>query len=94
VSEFKNVTVVKKANIYFDGNVTSRSVFFEDGTKNARRHAGGEMGMCGLPGIWIGKPLKKATRLKCLPAVLLNPKSPPSRITAVPVSHGLSINPG
>lgn len=31
--EFKNVTIVKKANIYFDGNVTSRTVLFEDGTK-------------------------------------------------------------
>ena len=26
MSEFKNVTVVKKANVYFDGKVTSRSV--------------------------------------------------------------------
>ena len=33
MSEFKNVTVVKKANIYFDGQVTSRSVLFADGTK-------------------------------------------------------------
>jgi len=33
MSEFKNVTVVKKANIYFGGQVTSRSVLFADGTK-------------------------------------------------------------
>ena len=33
MSEFKNVTVVKKANIYFGGNVTSRTVLFPDGTK-------------------------------------------------------------
>lgn len=33
MSEFKNVTVVKKANVYFDGKVTSRSVLFADGTK-------------------------------------------------------------
>jgi uncharacterized protein YaiE (UPF0345 family) len=33
MSEFKNVTVVKKANVYFDGKVTSRSVIFSDGTK-------------------------------------------------------------
>lgn len=33
MSEFKNVTVVKKANIFFDGQVTSRSVFFADGSK-------------------------------------------------------------
>ncbi len=30
---FENVTVVKAANIYFEGNVTSRSVLFSDGTK-------------------------------------------------------------
>jgi purine/pyrimidine-nucleoside phosphorylase len=33
MSEFKNVTVVKKSNIYFNGNVTSRSVIFPDGSK-------------------------------------------------------------
>lgn len=33
MSEFKNVTVTKKANVYFDGKVTSRSVLFEDGSK-------------------------------------------------------------
>jgi len=33
MQEFKNVTVVKKANIYFDGKVTSRTVLFSDGTK-------------------------------------------------------------
>lgn len=33
MSEFTNVTVVKKANIYFDGKVTSRTVLFADGTK-------------------------------------------------------------
>jgi uncharacterized protein YaiE (UPF0345 family) len=31
--EFKNVTVVKKANTYFDGKVTSRMVIFPDGSK-------------------------------------------------------------
>jgi uncharacterized protein YaiE (UPF0345 family) len=31
--EFKNVTMIKKANIYFDGKVTSRTVIFEDGSK-------------------------------------------------------------
>lgn len=31
--EFKNVTVVKEANVYFDGKVTSRSVIFENGEK-------------------------------------------------------------
>ena len=31
--EFKNVTVVKKANIYFEGKVTSRTVLFENGEK-------------------------------------------------------------
>ena len=33
MTEFKNVTVVKKANVYFDGKVTSRTVLFADGTK-------------------------------------------------------------
>jgi uncharacterized protein YaiE (UPF0345 family) len=33
MSEFKNVTVVKKANVYFDGKVTSRSILFQDGSK-------------------------------------------------------------
>ncbi len=31
--EFRNVTVTKKANVYFDGKVTSRSVLFSDGSK-------------------------------------------------------------
>ncbi len=31
--EFKHVTIVKKANIYFDGKVTSRTVIFPDGSK-------------------------------------------------------------
>lgn len=30
---FRNVTVVKTANIYFDGKVTSRTVIFSDGEK-------------------------------------------------------------
>lgn len=30
---FENVTVVKQANVYFDGKVTSRTVLFNDGTK-------------------------------------------------------------
>ena len=30
---FEHVTVVKKANVYFDGNVTSRTVLFADGTR-------------------------------------------------------------
>lgn len=33
MSDFKNVEVVKKANIYFDGKVTSRTVLFKDGSK-------------------------------------------------------------
>ena len=33
MSEFKNVAVVKKANIYFEGKVTSRTVIFPDGSK-------------------------------------------------------------
>ncbi len=33
MSEFKNVTIIKKANIYFNGKVTSRTVVFPDGTR-------------------------------------------------------------
>jgi uncharacterized protein YaiE (UPF0345 family) len=33
LSQFEHVTVVKKANVYFDGKVTSRTVVFADGTK-------------------------------------------------------------
>ena len=31
MSEFNNVTVVKKANVYFDGGVTSRTIKFASG---------------------------------------------------------------
>ena len=33
MSEFKNVTVIKKANVYFDGRVISHTILFPDGTK-------------------------------------------------------------
>lgn len=33
MSEFNNVTIIREANVYFDGKVTSRTVLFEDGTK-------------------------------------------------------------
>ena len=33
MSEFNNVSIVKEANVYFDGNVTSRIVLFPDGEK-------------------------------------------------------------
>src|SRR5689334_22984074 len=32
-SEFKNVTAVAKANVYFDGKVVSHSIIFPDGSK-------------------------------------------------------------
>ena len=32
MSEFNDVTIIKAANIYFDGKVTSRTVKFTDGT--------------------------------------------------------------
>ncbi len=31
--KFENVTVIKKANVYFGGKVTSRNVLFADGTR-------------------------------------------------------------
>lgn len=33
MSEFKRVTVIREANVYFDGKVTSRTVVFEDGMR-------------------------------------------------------------
>lgn len=33
MSEITNVTVVREANIYFDGKVTSRTLLFADGSK-------------------------------------------------------------
>jgi uncharacterized protein YaiE (UPF0345 family) len=33
MSQFDNVSVVKKANIYFDGKCVSHTVLFADGTK-------------------------------------------------------------
>lgn len=33
MSEFKNVNIVKLANVYFDGKVNSRAIIFADGSK-------------------------------------------------------------
>ncbi len=33
MTEFKGVTVVKKANVFFGGGVTSRTIIFQDGSK-------------------------------------------------------------
>jgi len=33
MSQFNNISVVKKANVYFEGKVTSRTIVFTDGTK-------------------------------------------------------------
>lgn len=33
MSEFTNVTVIREANVYFDGAVASRTVVFADGSK-------------------------------------------------------------
>ena len=32
MTEFNNVSIIKKANAYFDGNVSSRTVKFSDGS--------------------------------------------------------------
>lgn len=32
MKEFNNISIIKKANIYFDGNVSSRTITFEDGS--------------------------------------------------------------
>lgn len=33
LDRFENVSIVKQANVYFEGKVTSRTVLFADGTK-------------------------------------------------------------
>ena len=33
MSEFNGVTIVREANVYFNGGVTSRTVLFNDGSK-------------------------------------------------------------
>ena len=33
MGQFANVTIIKEANVYFDGKVTSRTVQFADGTR-------------------------------------------------------------
>jgi len=33
MDRFENVSVIKKANLYFNGNVSSRTILFPDGTK-------------------------------------------------------------
>jgi uncharacterized protein YaiE (UPF0345 family) len=33
MSQFDNVSIVKQANVYFDGKVTSRAVLFADGSR-------------------------------------------------------------
>jgi len=33
MQQFDHVSIIKKANVYFDGKVTSRTVLFKDGTK-------------------------------------------------------------
>ncbi len=35
MSQFDNVAVIKKANVYFDGKCVSHSVLFPDGTKKS-----------------------------------------------------------
>jgi len=33
MEQFENVSIIKKANVYFEGKVTSRTVVFADGSK-------------------------------------------------------------
>jgi len=35
MTQLKNITLTKEANIYYDGKVTSRSIVLEDGTKQS-----------------------------------------------------------
>ena len=33
MTKLENISIIKEANVYFDGKVTSRAIFLEDGTK-------------------------------------------------------------
>ena len=33
MEQFQNVAIIKKANVYFEGEVTSRTIIFADGSK-------------------------------------------------------------
>ncbi len=33
MDQFENATIVKKANVYYDGKVTSRTIYLADGTR-------------------------------------------------------------
>lgn len=33
MAQFDNITIIKKANVYFEGKVTSRTIIFENGEK-------------------------------------------------------------
>ncbi|GAE36392.1 pyrimidine/purine nucleoside phosphorylase [Halalkalibacter akibai] len=33
MTQIENITLIKKANVYFDGRVTSRAIILKDGTK-------------------------------------------------------------
>ena len=35
MSELNNITITKEANIYYDGNVTSRTIVLEDGSRQS-----------------------------------------------------------
>lgn len=42
MSYFKGVSIAKAANILYDGNITSRAITFEDGSKkNFRNYVSG-----------------------------------------------------
>lgn len=51
--DFNNVSIAKEANILFDGNITSRSITFEDGSKKT-------LGIM-LPGEYELNTVNKAT---------------------------------
>jgi purine/pyrimidine-nucleoside phosphorylase len=51
--DFTNVTVAKEANILYDGNITSRSITFDDGSKKT-------LGII-LPGEYELNTVNKAT---------------------------------
>ncbi|NQZ57570.1 MAG: pyrimidine/purine nucleoside phosphorylase [Lentisphaeraceae bacterium] len=66
MSQFENVTVLKAANFYFDGKVSSRTVIFADGTKKT-------LGVM-LPGEYeFGTAEKELMEITCGELTLLLP---------------------
>ena len=69
MSEFTNVTVIKKANIYFDGKVVSRTVVFADGSKQT-------LGSCSQVSTSSAPATKNSWKSSAVGWTLLSPAPP------------------